>query len=118
MKTWNDRLKSIFEENKALRQSDMARAIGVSAATVSDWINGHIKTIEGENLLNVCEYLKISPAWLQFGKGDKVYFYSTLSRDDIHAMNISRMLGSKERRAWYRAGDTLSEPDEGTNGEE
>lgn len=115
MKTWNERLKSA-RHAAGYKQIDLARAVGVSSATVSDWEGGVIKNLEAENLLKICEYLNLSPTWLQFGKGDKVQI--ALTPDDLLALNINRMLGVKERRAWYRAGDSLAEPDEGTNGKE
>lgn len=115
MKTWHMRLKSAREE-AGLRPTDIAKEVGVSNATVSDWESGEIKKLEGENLLKVCNFLNISPNWLIFGKGDMVQ--SALTDDDLHALKINRMLGAKERRAWYRAGDSLAEPDEGTNGKQ
>ena len=61
-------------------------------------------------MLKVCEFLNISPTWLQFGRGEMSHI--ELSADDLHALKINRVLGVKERRAWYRAGDSLAEPDE------
>lgn len=113
MKTWHERLK-FAREQVGLRPIDLAKEVGVSSATASDWESGETKKIEGENLLKVCDLLNISPNWLLFGKGDMVQ--TSLTDDDIHALKINRSLGSKERKAWYRAGDSLAEPDEGTNG--
>jgi transcriptional regulator with XRE-family HTH domain len=113
METWNERLKSA-RKNYGCTATELAKEIGVSNATVSDWENGVIKKMETENLLKICEFLKVSQMWLQFGRGDK--FHSELTEDDRRALEINRMLGSKEKRAWYRAGNSLAEPDEGTNG--
>lgn len=115
MKTWHERLK-FAREQTGLRPTDLAKEVGVSNATVSDWESGEIKKLEGENLLKVCECLNISPNWLIFNKGDMVQI--ALTDDDRHALKINRNLGMKERRAWYRAGDSLAEPDEGTNGKQ
>ncbi len=115
MKTWHERLRYAREEAK-IRPTDLAKAIGVSNATVSDWESGEIKKLEGENLLKVCDFLNISPNWLIFEKGEMVQ--QSLTDDDRHALKINRMLGSKERKAWYRTGDSLAEPDEGTNGKQ
>lgn len=112
MKNWNERL-TFARKTAGLKQIELARAVGVSSASVSDWESGVVKNLEAPNLLKICEALNISPTWLQFGKGDMVYIH--LTDDDIHALNINRKLGAKERRAWYRAGDSLAEPDEGTN---
>ncbi|MFA6904371.1 MAG: helix-turn-helix domain-containing protein [Gallionellaceae bacterium] len=115
MKTWNERLKAARAEF-GCTQTELAREVGVSNATVSDWESGEIKKLEGENLLKICEFLHISPTWLQFGRGERSY--SELTADDLRALEINRMLGSKEKRAWYRAGNSLAEPDEGTNGKQ
>jgi DNA-binding Xre family transcriptional regulator len=68
MKTWHERFTLAIEQTN-LRPTDIAKAIGVSNATVSDWESGETKKIEGENLLKVCDLLKINPKWLLFGKG-------------------------------------------------
>lgn len=115
MKTWNERLKAARAES-GCTQTELAREVGVSNATVSDWESGEIKNLEGENLLRICEFFRISPTWLQFGRGEKSF--SELTADDLRALEINRLLGSKEKRAWYRAGDSLAEPDEGTNGKQ
>jgi transcriptional regulator with XRE-family HTH domain len=109
MKTWNERLK-FARTGAQLRQKDIADEVGVSSATVSDWESGEIKNLEGENLLKVCDMLNISPHWLLLGKGEMTM--QALTNDDLHALKINRALGVKERRAWYRAGDSLAEPDE------
>ena len=113
MKTWHDRLK-FAREQAELRPTDVAKGVGVSNATVSDWESGEIKKLEGENLIKVCEFLNISPSWLLFNKGEMMQI--SLSDDDLRALEINRSLGVKERRAWYRTGNSLAEPDEGTNG--
>lgn len=115
MKTWHDRLRYAREQT-GLRPIDLAKEVGVSSATVSDWESGEIKKLEGENLLKVCDLLNISPKWLLFEKGDMTQ--TALTDDDLRALKINRMLGMKERKAWYRAGDSLAEPDEGTNGKQ
>lgn len=109
MSKWNDRLV-IARSAAGKTKTELADGVGVSNATVSDWENCVIKKIEGENLLKVCSYLEINPSWLLFGKGEMRHI--ELSDEDYHSLKISRSLGSKERRAWYRAGDSLAEPNE------
>lgn len=113
METWNKRL-AIARTAAMKSKTDVARAVGVSNATVSDWESGEIKKIEAENLLKVCDFLNVSPSWLQFGRGEMLHI--ELSEDDLHALKINRMLGTKEKRAWYRAGDSLAEPEEDAGG--
>jgi phage repressor protein C with HTH and peptisase S24 domain len=40
---------------------DLARFVQVSGATVSDWISGKSKSIDGYNLLRVAHFFKVSP---------------------------------------------------------
>ena len=108
MNTWHERLK-LAKGQAGLRATDIAKAVGVSNATVSDWESGETKTIEGSNLLKVCTVLGVSPHWLIFGKGDMIE--APLTDDDRHAVKINRSLEVRERKAWYRAGDSLAEPD-------
>lgn len=68
MNTWHDRL------NIALLESDfnkaaLAKRIGVSAPTVTDWTKGGIKTINAENAEKLCKALGINSTWLLTGKG-------------------------------------------------
>ena len=68
MKTWHDRLK-FAREQAGIKADALADKVGVTSASVSDWESGETKKIEGENLIKVCDFLKINPHWLLFGKG-------------------------------------------------
>lgn len=94
-------------------QTTLAREVGVKDATVSDWVSGEIKKISFENGMAVCRYLEISQTWLLSGKGEMDQIY--LTEDDYHAIKISRALEARDRRAWYRAGDAYTEPEEKRN---
>lgn len=113
MTTWNERL-TIARTARGYNKSELARGASVSNPTVSDWESGEIKKLEGENLLNICEFLQISSRWLLLGKGAMEEL--VLSNEDLQAVKINRTLGVKERSTWYRVGDSLTEPAEGTNG--
>jgi transcriptional regulator with XRE-family HTH domain len=69
MKTLNERIKHARTSAK-LTQAYVARSVGVSTATASDWESGKIKRIESQNLLKLASLFKVSPTWLQFGTGD------------------------------------------------
>lgn len=58
---------ALREEGKS--QTDLAKAIGVRAPSVNDWISGKTKTIKGENLLRAASYLRVRPEWLSMGRG-------------------------------------------------
>jgi transcriptional regulator with XRE-family HTH domain len=112
MKTWNERLK-FSREARGYNKIELARGVGVSSPTVTDWESGEIKKLEGVNLLKVCDFLKISPRWLLLDEGcmDEI----VLSEYDLRAVTLNRALGVKERNAWYAVGESLSEQTEGAN---
>lgn len=64
---WNRR---ITQRRVALGYTKAAfsRLVGVSGATVTDWENGVIKHLAGENLIKVATALKVTPEWLLSGK--------------------------------------------------
>ncbi|WP_237133778.1 LexA family protein [Pseudohongiella sp. O18] len=68
MKTWHDRL-NIALENSGLTKADLAKRIGVSRPTVTDWTKGNIKTISGGNAEKLSRHLGVSVTWLLTGHG-------------------------------------------------
>lgn len=72
MKTWNERLAKAVAESD-YRPQQIAKELNVSPPTVAAWIGAAsirpAKNITGENLLQVCRLLEISPEWLMFGEG-------------------------------------------------
>jgi hypothetical protein len=54
-----------------MSRSDLARQAGVSAPTVTDWLNGHIKMLAGDHLVIVCGLLGVNPTWLITGTGKR-----------------------------------------------
>jgi phage repressor protein C with HTH and peptisase S24 domain len=67
---WNQRLAQSRAE-KNLTKSELARAVGVSPATVTQWESGLTKELKGENLTTVCSVLNVSAEWLLHGKGER-----------------------------------------------
>jgi len=64
---WNQRLKQARTANN-MTKSQMARALGVSAPTVSQWESGTIASLSGKNMTNICQLLGVSAEWLLEGK--------------------------------------------------
>lgn len=64
----SDRLKLAMTEANA-KPADLARACGVSTASVSDWLSGESKSIKAANLLKAAKFLNVSPDWLATGQG-------------------------------------------------
>jgi len=69
MRTLQERLKLAMSGPPKVTQAALARACGIRAPSVNDWISGKTKTIEGQNLLIAADYLKVMPMWLATGKG-------------------------------------------------
>ncbi|MFM2476395.1 S24 family peptidase [Celerinatantimonas sp. MCCC 1A17872] len=67
--TIGERIRRVRNELK-LTQKDIAKSIGVSAASVTQWERGDT-TPKGSNLIALCKKLKVDPSWLQTGKGEK-----------------------------------------------
>ncbi|MFM2482767.1 S24 family peptidase [Celerinatantimonas sp. YJH-8] len=67
-----DRIRRVRKELK-LTQKDIAKSIGVSAASVTQWERGDT-TPKGANLIALCNRLKLDPAWLQTGKEQQQAF--------------------------------------------
>lgn len=71
MKTLAERLKYAMEvlPPKKIKGVDLARAVGVKPPSVSDWLSGKSKTMEGENLLKASKFLNVNANWLASGTG-------------------------------------------------
>lgn len=71
MKTLAERLKYAMEilPSKKIKGVDLARAVGVKPPSVSDWLSGKSKTMEGENLLKASKFLGVNASWLATGNG-------------------------------------------------
>jgi phage repressor protein C with HTH and peptisase S24 domain len=67
---WNQRLTQARVE-KNLSKSELARAINVSPATITQWESGTTKELKGENLTLVCAVLDVTAEWLLHGKGQR-----------------------------------------------
>ncbi|WP_026470330.1 XRE family transcriptional regulator [Alkanindiges illinoisensis] len=72
MKTLAERLKLAMEEAtpKKMKGVELARCVGVKPPSVSDWLSGKSKTMEGENLLKAATCLGVNALWLASGTGE------------------------------------------------
>lgn len=69
MRTLQERLKLAMAGPPKISQVALARACGIRAPSVNDWLSGKTKSIEGQNLLLAAEFLRVIPMWLATGKG-------------------------------------------------
>jgi phage repressor protein C with HTH and peptisase S24 domain len=68
MKTLSERiLWRLAQTGK--KKAGLARHVGIAAPSVTKWINGETKRLEGSNLLKAAAYLDCDPAWLSSGEG-------------------------------------------------
>jgi transcriptional regulator with XRE-family HTH domain len=61
-----DRLRKI----QGLSQTDLANELGLTKATISQWLNGTIKELKGPNLINAARVLNTTPEYLDSGQTD------------------------------------------------
>lgn len=69
--TLAERLKNAMDGPPKVTGKALAGACQVSTASVSDWLSGKSKTMEGSNLVAAAEFLHVSPKWLATGVGLK-----------------------------------------------
>lgn len=67
--TLAERLKLAMAGPPKVTGRALAAYCGVAAPSVSDWLRGKSKAMEGRNLLAAAEYLKVRPKWLSEGIG-------------------------------------------------
>lgn len=105
MKTLAERLKYAMEilPSKKIKGVDLARAVGVKPPSVSDWLSGKSKTMEGENLLKASKFLGVNPAWLASGTGkpqidhnqiNNLILVEQLNNFEIHNKDIRHLVES------------------------
>ena len=92
-KTIGENIKKICSL-KGIRQVDIARHMGVSEGSVSNWIKG-TNSIDIENLAEVCRFLGVSL--------DQIYGVApitpevSLSQEEVHLISLWRSLNSEGR---------------------
>lgn len=67
--TLSERLKLAMAGPPKVTGAAIARACGISPPSVSDWLSGKSKTMEGKNLLATARLLRVRPDWLANGLG-------------------------------------------------
>lgn len=66
---WNERITQA-RTAKSIKKVDLAKQLGVSPATITQWESGVTKEIKGANLTNLCAALGVEPGWLLNGDGN------------------------------------------------
>lgn len=100
-----------------MTKSELARAVGVSHATINDWENGDIKTIKGQNLVNVCRVLGMTENYLLSGIESRQESQPSLARSlgleaetaaELRLLSIYRLANQRERGVIDDAVDIVS----------
>lgn len=96
MKTLAERLKYAMEvlPPKKIKGVELARAAGVKPPSVSDWLSGKSKSMEGENLLRASRFLGVDATWLATGAGSP-HDKKTKFNDIFPEIN-------EHKEAWYK----------------
>lgn len=71
MNTLADRLKAAMAD-AGVRQLDLARATGVSAPSVNNWLSGKTRTLKGVSLVKAASVLGVNDLWLAEGSGPRL----------------------------------------------
>lgn len=81
MSTLQDRVNEALSDS-GMTKTSLWKCCGVSSGTVSGWVNGPTKVIDGDNLVKAARCLGVNPDWLAEGKGDK---HPSLSSELVRA---------------------------------
>lgn len=65
----SDRIRAALANGSDLSQSGLAKACGISRASVNAWVNGKTDSIDGKYLTTAASYLGVSAHWLSTGEG-------------------------------------------------
>lgn len=68
---------------RGLSQGALAKAAGVKQASISDLETGKSKAYKGTTLISVAQKLKVSPTWLETGKGSMDQLDAPLSPEAL-----------------------------------
>ena len=64
----SERLRFAMQRS-GLSQAELARACGVKAPSVHNWLSGRSKYLRGQNLLSAAKALNVAQNWLATGHG-------------------------------------------------
>lgn len=67
--TLKQRMALALQESPYEGGSELARAIGITAASVSDWLTGKTKSMKSETATKAARVLQVNALWLSTGEG-------------------------------------------------
>lgn len=96
MQTLAERLQAALDRNPALSQAELARACGVSSASVSNWFTGETKTLRAKNLRHAAHYLGCSRDWLETGLGTPGWTESQHSNEGVATALVAQEVSQSD----------------------
>lgn len=129
MSTLADRLRLAMNGPPAISVADLARACGIRPPSVSNWLSGKTKNMEGMNLYKAALKLNVSQVWLAQGKGamrpggqntaaEAVDLAEWLSHDELALITIYAKLPPKKQKLFMQFVKTFVEEEEAVIEEE
>lgn len=106
MSTLAERLKQAIAREPGRSQAALARAVGVSTASVSDWFNGVTKTLKAESLRKAAAYLGCNRDWLATGFGDPGWIDEQRTSEGVEGSTVAHAMS---HRISYAGRPTTSE---------
>ncbi|ADU91120.1 helix-turn-helix domain-containing protein [Taylorella equigenitalis] len=84
----NDRLQLAMKERN-VKQADLVRITGLSRSSISAWVTGSTKTLRGENLLKVANFLGVNLDWLTYGIGqmDSTWPFRRVTPNQLNSLS-------------------------------
>lgn len=99
-----DRLKTEIDGRDDVRAADVARAIGITKAAMSDILHGKTKQPKPENLLAIADFLGLELRWIISGKGPRTKEEKRRSTLDVSS------LSDQDQARIQTIVDTFSQP--------
>jgi transcriptional regulator with XRE-family HTH domain len=97
VQTFSDRLRYAMEKlGPKVTASQLAAAVGVKPPSVSDWLSGNTKPLEGINLIRAAQKLGVNPKWLAEGKGQ---MHAGLRDEPSPGENLTRNIETAAARS-------------------
>lgn len=103
MNTLENRIAHVLSHYDG-RQSALAKRVGVSKSTISQWKDGSIKNIRPENLFKLAKVTGFSAEWIGTGEGlSDQYTTERLVRDVEFIMYLMKLADTPEKAYNARA---------------
>lgn len=104
-----DRIRALRKE-RDLTIRQVADAVGTGVGTIGDLETGKAENPRGDTLLALAKFFKVTPTWLQTGKGERDVM--ARNEDEEMLLDLFRALPPQVRRQMLKLGMALKDEDE------